>query len=150
MIGVSTSKSIATLKVAGRFMMSGTIGGRFVASGSFFDRTFDRSEMACFSAGMSSSGAVSNLLSALTMSSRAGAACAAVWPREAGVAKAQKAGQQQAKAGRAHQRYPASIVAWVQLRLTPLAVSRHGTDLLVSLVEPWHSLMISSRQDWRP
>src|ERR1700761_4459895 len=50
--------------------------------------------------------------------------------------------------GTAHQRYPASTVAWVQFRLTPLAVIRHGTDLEVSLVEPWHSLMISSRQDW--
>src|SRR4029078_9059980 len=54
--------------------------------------------------------------------------------------------QQQAEVTQAHQRYPASIVAWVQLRLTPLAVIRQGTDLLVSLVEPWHSLMISSRQ----
>jgi hypothetical protein len=38
------------------------------------------------------------------------------------------------------------MVAWVQFRLTPLAVNRHGIDLEVSLVEPWHSLMISSRQ----
>src|ERR1700740_715612 len=51
-----------------------------------------------------------------------------------------------AQASDAHQRYPASMVAWVQFRLTPLAVSRHATDLEVSLVEPWHSLMISSRQ----
>jgi hypothetical protein len=78
MIGVSTSKAMATLKVPGRFMISGTTGGRLLASGSFFERTLERSEIACFNAGMSSSGPVSNLFSALTMSSRAGAACAAV------------------------------------------------------------------------
>ena len=45
-----------------------------------------------------------------------------------------------------HQRYPASVKAWLQLRLTPLAVIRHGTDLLVSLVEPWQILTISRVQ----
>ena len=43
-------------------------------------------------------------------------------------------------------RYPASTMAWVQLRLTPLAVTRQGTDLLVSLVEPWQILTISRLQ----
>ena len=47
-----------------------------------------------------------------------------------------------------HHRYPASTMAWLQLRPTPCTVIRQGTDLLVSLVEPWHSLMISNRHDW--
>jgi hypothetical protein len=34
-------------------------------------------------------------------------------------------------------------MAWRQFRLTPDAVVRHGTDLLVSLVEPAQSLTIS-------
>jgi len=37
-------------------------------------------------------------------------------------------------------------MAWVQLRLTPCAVIRQGTDLLVSLVEPWQILTISRVQ----
>ena len=56
------------------------------------------------------------------------------------------AGKQANPAQAAHQRYPASVIAWVQLRLTPLAVIRQGTDLLVSLVEPWQILTISRVQ----
>jgi hypothetical protein len=37
-------------------------------------------------------------------------------------------------------------MAWLQFRLTPLAVTRQGTDLLVSLVDPAHSLTISRVQ----
>ena len=88
MIGVSTSNWIAILKV-GKPLSSGTIGGRFDGSGSFFPRIFDRSEIFCFSAGKSSSGPVSNLSSALTMSSRAGAAGA--WARDGDAAKAANA-----------------------------------------------------------
>ncbi len=85
MIGVSTSNWIATLKV-GKPLSSGTISGRFDGSGSFFPRIFDRSAIFGFNAAMSRSGPVSNWLSALTMSSRAGAAGA--WARDGDTAKA--------------------------------------------------------------
>src|SRR5262249_8497389 len=49
--------------------------------------------------------------------------------------------------GSAHQRYPASSTAFRQLLLMPLGVEiRQGTDLLVSLVEPPHTLTISRWQ----
>src|SRR5439155_10921789 len=57
----------------------------------------------------------------------------------------QKADVIQASRG-PHHRYPASTMAWVQFRLTPCAVIRQGTALLVSLVEPLHSLTISRVQ----